>query len=97
LQVPFVITIVAASLVSAYLLLDPADWLVHLMQLTPMSVDFKTFLLALALGGFACAWIAEGRIFPWLARMFGRVYDMLWPRRRKKRKQYKLLLSEMRI
>ena len=95
--VPFVVTVVATSLFSAYMLFDPGTWLADLMVLTPMSLDFKAFLLILALGGFACSWIAERRVFLWLARVLGKIHDKLWPHRRKKRKEYKLLLEEMRM
>lgn len=67
------------------------------MQLTEMSLDFKVFTLVLALGGLACAWIAERRVFLWLARLVGKLHDTLWPHRRKKRKGYKRLLEQMRI
>ena len=95
--VPFVVTVVATSLFSAYMLFDPGTWLADLMVLTPMSLDFKAFLLVLALGGFACSWIAERKVFLWLARVLGKIHDKLWPHRRKKRKEYKLLLEEMRM
>lgn len=95
--VPFVVTVVATSLFSAYMLFDPGTWLADLMVLTPMSLDFKAFLLILAVGGFACSWIAERRVFLWLARVLGKVHAILWPHRRKKRKEYKLLLEEMRM
>jgi len=92
-----VVTIVATSLFSAYMLFDPGAWLVNIMQLTTMTVNFKIFLLVLALGGLACAWIAERRVFLWVARLIGKVHDALWPRRRKKRKEYKLILESMRM
>ena len=93
---PFVVTIVATSLFSIYLLFDPGTWLTNLMQLTDMSVDFKIFVLVLALGGLACAWIAERQVFLWLARLLGNLHDTLLPQRRKRRKEYKRLLDEMR-
>ena len=95
--VPFVVTVVTTSLFSAYMLFDPGTWLADLMVLTPMSLDFKAFLLMLALGGFACSWISERRVFLWLARVLGKIHDNLWAHRRKKRKEYKLLLEEMRM
>lgn len=67
------------------------------MQLTKMSVNFEVFVLLLALGGFACAWIAERRVFLWLARLLGKLHDKLWPHRRKKRKEYKRILEDMRM
>ena len=95
--VPFVVTVVAALLFTTYMLFDAGTWLFDLMGLTLMSVHFKIFLLVLALGGFACAWIAEKRVFRWVARFFGKLHDKLWPHRRKQRKEYKLLLEDMRI
>ena len=95
--VPFVVTVVASSLFSAYMLFDPGPWLAKMMVLTPMTFDFEVFLFVLALGGLACAWISERNVFPWLARSLGKVHDRLWPSRRKKRKEYKLLLEEMRM
>lgn len=95
--VPFVVTIVAALLFSAYMLFDPGTRLTSFMQLTYLPLDFKIFILALAIGGFLCAWITERRVFLWLARMIGRGHDWLWPQRRKKRKEYKLLLAKMRM
>lgn len=79
------------------MLFDPAVWLSSLMELTRMSVDFEVFVLLLALGGFVCAWIAERRMFLWLARLLGKLHDKLWPHRRKKRKEYKRVLEEMRM
>lgn len=95
--VPFVVTIVAASLFCTYTLLDPADWLARLMQLTPMPGEFKMFILVLALGGLACAWVAERRVFPSLARQIANLHTLIRPRYRKRRKEYKLVLADMRI
>ena len=91
------VTIVVTCLFSFYLLFDPGIWLSNLMQLTEMSLDFKVFALVLALGGLACAWVAERRVFLWLARLLGKLHDTLWPRRRKKQKGYKRILEEMQI
>lgn len=94
---PFVVTIVATALISAYMLFDPATWLAKLMELTYMAVTFKVFVLVLALVGLACAWVAERRVFLSLAQLLGKLHDKLWPHRRKKQKEYKRLLKEMRI
>lgn len=94
---PFVVAVVASSLFSAYMLFDPGAWLANFMQLTSMSVDFKAFVLVLVLGGLACAWIAERRVFVWLARILGKLQNTLWPRRRKKQKEYKRLFAEMKM
>ncbi|KAL8962276.1 MAG: hypothetical protein Q9193_001298 [Seirophora villosa] len=74
-NLPFVVTIVVALLFSLYMLFDPAAWLASFMQLTDMTAGFKVFILVLALGGFACAWIAEQRAFLWLARRMGKTTD----------------------
>ncbi|KAL6713089.1 hypothetical protein ACLMJK_009210 [Lecanora helva] len=95
-NLPFVVTIVTTLLFAAYMLFDPGAWLVKIMQLTGMSTDFKAFLLVLAIGGFACAWIAERQVFLWVARILGKAHDTLWPHRKKKRKEYKLVLENMR-
>ncbi|KAL9011027.1 MAG: hypothetical protein Q9173_004097 [Seirophora scorigena] len=92
-NLPFVVTIVVALLFSSYMLFDPAAWLASFMQLTDMTAGFKVFILVLALGGFACAWIAEQRAFLWLARRVGKTTDNVWPHSRKRRKQYKTLLD----
>jgi len=78
------------------MLFDPGARLTSFMQLTYLSIDFKIFILVLAIGGFICAWVAERRVFLWLARLIGRTHDWMWPQRRKKRKEYKLLIVKMR-
>ncbi|KAL8882787.1 MAG: hypothetical protein Q9198_000280 [Flavoplaca austrocitrina] len=77
------------------MLFDPAAWLASSMQLTFMTVQFRVFIVLLAIGGFACAWLAERRIFLLLARGIGKTHDLIWPHRRKKRKRYKILLDSM--
>ena len=95
--VPFVVTIVAAFLFSTYMLLDPGTGLAKFMQLTYLSLNFKIFIFILVAGGFACSWVAERRVFLWLARIIGKTHDRIWPQRRKKRKEYKTLQEKMRI
>jgi len=94
--VPFVVTIVVALLIASYMLFDPALWLYHLMQLTRMSMGFKGWLFALAVGAFGIAYIAERQLFPELARLVGRFIRCLRPNKPKKRKQYKVLLEDLR-
>ncbi|KAI9841929.1 MAG: hypothetical protein M1837_000315 [Sclerophora amabilis] len=96
-NVPFVVTIVVTLLLSTYMLFDPAAWLQQFMQLTDMSMNFKLFLVALIVGGFACSWIAEKHMLPRLAKLIGRARQRLRPTHRKKRKLYKVLMDEMRI
>lgn len=95
--VPFVITMVVALLASSYMLFDPAQWLYKLMQLTDMSLNFKIFILVLAIGGFLCSYLAERFAFPRLARLVGRMKARLRPNKQKKRKQYKVIQEAMRI
>jgi cation-transporting P-type ATPase 13A2 len=95
--VPFVVTIVVALLFSTYMLVDPMAPLRKVMQLTSMPMEFKMFLLILALVGFGMSWIAEKQALPRLARMIGKASDRFRPKHRKKRKIYKLLEEEMRI
>ncbi|KAL8670244.1 MAG: hypothetical protein Q9168_005208 [Polycauliona sp. 1 TL-2023] len=79
-NLPFVVTIVVALLFCTYMLFDPAPWLASSMQLTFMAVQFRAFILTLALGGFACAWLAERRVFLLLARAVGKAHDLPYPR-----------------
>lgn len=88
---------VVTLLISSYMLFDPTRWLYDLMGLTPTSPAFKVFLVALALGGFACAYGAERIFFPSLARFIGRAYGKLRRKKRKKRKEYKAIQDSMRF
>ena len=95
--VPFVVTIVVGLLLSTYLLFDPARWLQRLMQLTDTSMEFKAFLLGLAMLGFGCSWMGEKFVLPRLAKRIGWAKQRLRPWHRQKRKQYKVLLEQMRL
>lgn len=95
--VPFVVTIVVALLFSSYMLIDPGAWLADFMQLTWMSMEFKVLILVLTMGDFAVAWAAEKRVSLWLSAVISGAHDWLWPGRRKKRKQYKLLVERTRM
>ena len=95
--VPFVITMVVAVGISAYMLFDPADWLVDLMELTWMSMGFRVFILVLATGGFACSYAAERLLFPQLAKWIGKANVWLRPSAQKNRKEYKLIMESMRF
>lgn len=85
-----------ALFLSAYLLLDPAEWLTKLMDLTYMSWDFKLELLGIAVAGFAVMYASEMYFFPSLARWIGDVHVRLRPKSRKKRKEYKIIIEGMR-
>lgn len=75
---------VVALLISTYMLLDPADWLYDLMQFTYISPSFKTFVVVLAVGGFACSYLMERYIFPPLAKWIGQANARLRPKYQKK-------------
>jgi cation-transporting ATPase 13A3/4/5 len=86
-----------ALFLSTYLLLDPAKWLVSLMDLTNMSWDFKVILLAIAIIAFVIMYACEVWFFPRLARWIGEVNVRLRPKSRKKRKEYKVIIEGMRM
>lgn len=88
---------VVALLISSYMLLDPAEWLYNLMGLTFISTKFKVFLIVLALGGFICSYAAEKYFFPPLAKLIGKTKQVMRPNKKKKRKDYKLILESMRF
>jgi cation-transporting ATPase 13A2 len=90
-----VVTIVVALLFSSYLLFDPSEWLAKFMQLTPMSWDFRVFILILGIGYIAIAWTSEKYALPRLAKYIGMAKTSI-TRKPKQRKQYKLVVEEMR-
>ncbi|KIV85541.1 hypothetical protein, variant 1 [Exophiala sideris] len=94
-NVPFCVTIAVASLISLYMLLDPAKWLADFMDLTEMSLDFELFLLALAVAGFALSYLAERHFFPGLAKYIGRLKQKLRPSHPKIRKKYKVIIEDI--
>jgi cation-transporting ATPase 13A3/4/5 len=78
------------------MLFGPSKWLFRLMELTNMPMAFKEWLLCLAIGGFTVAWLAERRFFPNLARFLGRVSRRFRLTAGKQRRQYKVLLEDMK-
>jgi cation-transporting ATPase 13A2 len=89
------VTIVVAVLFSSYMLFDPSEKLRKFMQLTEMSWDFKTYILVLGIGYIALAWTSENYLFPRLAKYLG-ILKMKLTKKAKQRKEYKLVLEEMR-
>lgn len=83
--------------IASYMLFDPAPWIVKQMQLTYMSNDFRVFIVVLGLVGFGCAYLSERFAFPELAKGIGRTKDRLFPSKKKKRKEYKLVLQSMEL
>lgn len=96
-NLPFVITILITLVTTCYMLFDPAQWLVKLMQLTYMSASFKVFLLVLGLGNFAIAYVGEKFVLPVIAKWIGLLKVKINPKWRKKRKEYKLIMEKMRM
>ena len=82
---------------SSSMLWGPPKLVVRVMQLTFLSSNFKTWLLVLAIGSFLLSWTAERQLFPHLARILGKVYMLLRPGHRKRRRQYKVLLEDRLI
>lgn len=95
-NLPFVVTIVVALLFSSYMLFDPSPGLASFMQITPMSWDFKTFILVLGMGYIAIAWVSENYVFPRLAKFLG-ILSTTVTGKPKQRKAYKLVLEQMRL
>lgn len=96
-NLPFVLTIMFALIITCYMLFDPAKWLTKLMELTPMSVSFKVFLLVLGLGNFFVAYAGEKYVLPILARWIGLAKVKMNPKWKKKRKEYKLIKEDMKL
>jgi cation-transporting ATPase 13A2 len=76
------------------MLFDPSEGLARFMQLTPMTWDFKTFLLVLGVGYIAVAWTLENYVLPRLAKYLGQVKTSVTGKA-KVRKQYKVILADM--
>lgn len=93
---PYLVTILIDLAIAGYMLFRPSNWVANVMQLTFMSDSFRSCVVALAFGAFALAWTAETIAFPRLARILGHLRTRLQPNFRKKRRQYKVLLEQMR-
>ena len=78
------------------MILGPVRPVKELMQLTKTQWDFQLFLIALGVVYFSTAWISETVLFPWLARLFGRVKQAV-TKGQKKRKEYKVIQEDIRI
>jgi cation-transporting ATPase 13A2 len=95
-NLPFISTIFLALALSTYMLFDPADWVMRAMELTDMDNGFKMLLLALGLGNFGVAYVAENLLLPGLAKWIGvlkvKVGGARWAKRRK---EYKVIQAGM--
>lgn len=95
--VPFLATFAVDLAVSTFMLARPPSIVTEVMQLTWMSDGYKAFLLALAICAFAVSWVAEHYVFPKIARGLGDLLQRLRPSRKKKRREYKVLLETMEM
>lgn len=86
--------IAIALLITLDLVLGPARWVSHLMQLTYISWDFKLLIVGLGVLYVTLAWIGEHYLFQRLARFIGRVTTAV-TKKTKKRKEYKLIQEKM--
>lgn len=95
---PFVATISTTLAFTVYMVLGSShwSWLRHLMQLTKISWDFRMFVVFLGLVYLVLAWTGEHFVFQRLARFIGKTKQR-WTTTSKKRKEYKIILEEMRI
>lgn len=96
-NVPFVTTMVITLLITTYMLFDPAQWLIKLMDLTFMSTDFRFLILALGVGNFAIAYLNEKYLLPALAKGIGLAKIRINPKWRKTRKAYKEIQEGKRL
>jgi cation-transporting P-type ATPase 13A2 len=83
-----------ALIFTTYMVILPAHWLSHLMQLTRISMSFKLFVIFLGLTYLLMAWVGEHFIFLRLARAFGNIKQAL-TKQSKKRKEYKIIQERM--
>jgi cation-transporting ATPase 13A2 len=95
--VPFLCTIIIDLLIAGYMLFRPSEWVMDVMQLTWMSDGYRIWLVLFAFVAFGLSWTAEVVAFPRLAGFLGHARARLQPSFRKKRRQYKVLLEEMRL
>ncbi|KAJ5126238.1 hypothetical protein N7476_009436 [Penicillium atrosanguineum] len=96
-NVPFLCTIIIDLLIAGFMLFRPSEWVADVMQLTWMSDGYRIWILLFAFAAFALSWTAEVVAFPRLARFLGYARARLQPNFHKKRRQYKVLLEEMRL
>ena len=79
-----------------HMVLGPFRPVKKLMQLTKTQWDFQLFMIFLGLVYLVVAWLSETTLFPWLARLFGTVKQLI-TKRQKKRKEYKVIQEGIRL
>lgn len=87
--------VVVTFLVSMYMLLSPAHWVRHTMQLTKMSWDYKLFLFMLGFAYLMSAWIFERHLSQHLAKQLGKWKEKITGKS-KQRKAYKVIEDQMK-
>ncbi|KAF3065032.1 hypothetical protein GL218_02213 [Daldinia childiae] len=92
---PFMATIVTALAITIYMIFIPGHWIRNLMQLTKISSSFKLTLLGLGMAYLVAAWVGEHYIFSGIARGVGVVKTAI-TKKAKKRKEYKIILEQMK-
>ncbi|RDA92278.1 hypothetical protein CP533_5486 [Ophiocordyceps camponoti-saundersi (nom. inval.)] len=92
---PFIFTIALALLATTYTVLVPARWLGELMELTPMSWDYRLFLVGLGISFLSLSWAYETYASMPLSRWLGVIARSLTGKG-KQRKQYKEIREEIR-
>lgn len=89
-------TVLVLLLFTVYMVLRPAHWLKHLMQLSKMGMDFKVFLVLLGILYLVAGWVYEKQASQSLARFIGRVKERVTGVS-KRRKEYKTIAESMRM
>lgn len=90
------VTVLVLLVISTYMLMLPAHWLKHLMQLSKMGTDFKILLILLGVLYLAAGWVYEKQASQALARFIGRVKERVTGTS-KRRKEYKVIAENMRM
>lgn len=76
------------------MVLRPAKWLKHLMELTYVGWSFRLFIVALGAAYLALAWVGENYVFQRVARAIGQIKEKV-TKKSKKRKEYKVIQEGM--
>lgn len=76
------------------MVLRPAKWVKHLMELTYLSWNFKGFIIAIGVGYLALAWVGENYVFQRVARVVGQIKEKA-TNKSKQRKEYKVIQEGM--
>ena len=89
------VTIGIALFVTLMMISGWVSWLSKTMQLTYLSGDFKLYIIGLGACYGLLAWAGEMWLFQPIARWLGSMKESVF-KRPKTRKQYKLILEQMK-